>query len=146
MRGDSETNHVVIPCGAIFHQIRDGDAIQIFVDDLVQALPHRQRTALAHSGAGFRPLSQAGHRGQRFLRQAQNAAHGVLLRGLSQAVAAALAPQAFQNLALDQDPDDAFQILFRNLLPLGNAAQRNKFLRLMLRQVDHHPQGIASFC
>ena len=126
-------------------QIRDGDAVEIVVDHRIQLAPHRQGAALGHAAALHGVLLQAGHRGQAALAQAQDAADGVLLGRFGQTVAAGLAAQTGQEIRPDKELDDTFKILFRYVLPLGDRPQRDIPVGLMLREVDHDPQGIASF-
>ena len=43
--------YIVVPGLAILHEIGDGDAVQVFVDDFVETLPERESFTASHSGA-----------------------------------------------------------------------------------------------
>ena len=61
------------------------------------------------------------------------------------ALAAAFAAKTDKIIFAYEHFEDAFQIFFGNLLPLGNLLQGNKLPRPMLSKVDHHAQRIAPF-
>ena len=42
--------YIVIPGLAILHEVGDGDAVQVFVDDFVETLPERESFTASHSG------------------------------------------------------------------------------------------------
>ena len=97
--------------------------------------------AVAGRAAGF----EASDGGERALHQPQDLASRELIRALAQAVAAALAAHALDHAAFDERFDDALQILFRNVLPLGDLLERDVPVGLVLGHVDEHAQRVAAF-
>ena len=77
------------------------------------------------------------------LRDAQNAVERIIRRLADETITARLAARGRQNAGLRQLRGDLFEILFRNLLPLGNVPQRNHFVFLMRRDVQQHTDGVA---
>lgn len=88
-------NHVVITGLAVLHEVGDGDAVEVFVDDFVEALPERESFAASHSGAVGAAGFEAGYWGHGVFGEAKDAAYCVLFRCFREAVAAAFAADAF---------------------------------------------------
>ena len=44
-------NYIIVPRLTILHEVGDGDAVQVFVDDFVETLPERESFTASHSGA-----------------------------------------------------------------------------------------------
>ena len=75
-----------------FLQVGQGDAVQVFIDHLVQPLPQGEGPAVAgFFTAVFLPL-QTGDCGQAALSQTDDLPGGVCLGGAAKTVAAALTP------------------------------------------------------
>ena len=70
-------------------------------------------------------------------------AHGVLLGRTGQAVAAGTAYRTLYQLGAAQGGHDAFQILFGELLPLGNVPQTKPLSAAVLRHIPHDTQRVA---
>ena len=73
--------HIVIPAGIAVHQIREGNILKIFRNELVQPPPHGQRAAFRRAafrraGTGAGTGIQTGHGSHGILCNAQNAFHG----------------------------------------------------------------------
>ena len=90
-------------------------------------------------------MLQTSHRCKRAFGNAQNIAHGILRRMPRQLVAALCASRRDNKARTRKLHHDLLQILGRNLLSLGNIAQRNVAACVMLRQVDHQTKRISSF-
>ena len=43
-------NYIIVPRLTILHEVGDGDAVQVFVDDFVETLPERESFTASHSG------------------------------------------------------------------------------------------------
>ena len=127
-------------------QLRQSDAVQILVDHILQPLPQWEGGTVGGAAAlALLRQALAVYRDQSPLRQAEDAAHGVLLWSAGQSVAAPLAPHPEQIAAAGQQLDDALQIFFRNSLTGRDLFQWDKSAIIMFRQINHHPQGIAAF-
>ena len=98
----------------------------------------------ARTGAAV--LFQTGDRGKRTFRQPQHIQDIDLLRQTTKSVSAALAAQPLENARTNQQLHDAFKIFLRDLLPLGDLAQRHIFLLPPLGKIDEDPHGIAPAC
>ena len=132
-----------MPAAAMTHilaRILEG---RLSLEDIT-AVPHRQGPAAGGPAAGVGPLLQTGHRGQGALRQAENLPQGVLLRLAGQAIAAALAGDAVHQSRPAQQGHDLAGVFVGDLLTPGHVPHGDVAVAAVLRQVHHHPQGIAA--
>ena len=127
-----------------FHQICQGDAVQVLIDPPPQLAPEGAGGAGVPLLAGGRPRLQAGHRGQVPLGEPQNVPHPVLLRGPGEPIAAPLAVGAGDVVVFGEHREDFLQVLERNLLPLGHVLHGGEALVPVKGQIHHHPQGVAA--
>ena len=92
------------------HQIRQGEAVYIFVHSRIQARPEVQGRADAAPLAGVLLRLQAGHRGQISLCQPEDTAQGILLRRFRQTISPQGATPAAEESRLSQQTRDLLQI------------------------------------
>jgi hypothetical protein len=62
---------------------------------------------------------------------------------MTETITAAFASETGYNMVLDEIFDNAFQVFFRNILPVCNFFERNIAIRLVFSHVDKDAQGIA---
>ena len=67
-----------------------------------------------------------------------------ILTAAGLAVSAAFSPQPLEQLFLNQNFQNAFQIFFGYPLAGGDCIQRDEGFGSLFRQIDHHPQGVSS--
>ena len=89
------------------HQIRQGEAVYIFVHGRIQARPEVQGRADAAPLAGILLRLQAGHRGQISLCQPEDTAQGILLRRFRQTISPQGATPAAEESRLSQQTRSA---------------------------------------
>ena len=105
------SDHIVITLLGGKHQVSNRFAVQIILNQLIQFFPQWERTALRRIGAFLGLVFQAGNWSQPSLCQPENISHPVLIRSLCQAVSSALSSDTLQIPAVNQELDDAFQVL-----------------------------------
>ena len=125
-------------------QILYGDAIEEVLGELVVFFPHGKSEAGAAALAGLRIRQQAADRGDGCFFQREDFAYSVFGGISCEAVAAFFAADALDELCLYHFPDDNLQVLFGNILPLGDSAQRDVFIAVLACQVQQEPQGISA--
>ena len=74
-------NDIVKPRVVVFHQIGQGIAFQIIINQLAEPLPHRVSAAVHHAGARLMRFAEAGDGRKLAFRDFQNFADGKLIRG-----------------------------------------------------------------
>ena len=125
-------------------QVRERILIKILVDDVVQPGPERQRAAFGRAVTRRAAGLETRNRCERALHQPQDLARSELIGALAQAVAAALAAHPLDHTALDERLDNALEIFFRDILPLGDLLERDIPVGLVLGHVDEHTQCVAA--
>ena len=128
----------------LIHEIPEGVMAEIVVHHLVKPLPQGQRPAPVRTGTGRRALFQTRHGTEAQLRHLENFRCGVILGLSGEPIAAALAPNTGHQALLGQKPHNRLQIFLRNLLPLGNLTKGHIAVAVLLRQINHHAEGIAT--
>ena len=125
-------------------QLLEGHAVDVLVDDLVEARPEGQGEALVGHGALVGHAAEAGDGGDAALDGPQDLAGGVVGGGLGQAVAALTAPLALDEAHAGQRGDDLFEIFQAQLLALADLLQGDGGARRIAGQLGHQPQRIAA--
>ena len=123
-----------------------GNGFKETVHHFIQPLPHWKCLTAGASGAGRRALSGAGHRGQRAFRQLQNTADGVIFRCSVEPISAAFSVDRIHKACLGEHGHNGLQILLGDPLFLCDLLQGYIRPFPALGKVNHHPQGIPSFC
>ena len=96
------SDHILEP-GAVVagHEVGDGVFVQVLLDHLLQALPEGEGPAAGHAVAALVAGAETGHGDSGAFQERQDFAHAVLVRGLAQAIAAAFAAQAGEDICPD---------------------------------------------
>ena len=133
---------ISIICGK-YLAIRGGDILRFSFENL----------PIIFAGVAFGPVAGAlvgivdetGHRSQGTFHQFQDLAHGIVFRSAVELIAAALAGSAGEQSARHHILDDDLQILLGDVLPFRYLFQGSVASVIVLRQIDHDTQCIASF-
>jgi hypothetical protein len=127
----------------VLQQLRQGKVVQIVVYHGVQPLPHLP--GLADVGAGaLEPALQAGHRDHAPFGCLQNLAHGVGRDVLGQHVPPSLPLHGGDQAGLHEVRHDRLHVLQGDVLPLGYLLQGHMLSGAVLREVQHHAEGIPA--
>ena len=97
------------------HQVGQGDVAHHAVHRVLNLLPYLQGDAAIRPAAAA-AAGHTAHRSQIALQLAENLAHGVLLGGTGQQIAAASAADAAHQAATGQLGDDLLQVFIGDLL------------------------------
>ena len=104
--------HIVIDGSLLLlvHDVLQGNGIQVFIDDLIQAPPHGQDGTVRAAPALDGVLLHAGHHREAALGDAQDIAHGALPRVLGQHIAALIAPAGLEHIGFCEEQHDLLQV------------------------------------
>ena len=133
-------NDIVKPRVVVFHQIGQGIAFQIIINQLAEPLPHRVSAAVHHAGARLMRFAEAGDGRKLAFRDFQNFADGKLIRRTVEPIAAggiAIVPDFPDEPVMVSCDDIQLRRAVTNILSNGVRYARSA-LRLTCRADKRH--------